>query len=145
MIGTGPSNIERALAAEVRALEERLAARDPEFRQLQVIRRTLEDLAATRTGGPEAGGEASSDGRYASTISEAAQLVIEEAGEPLAVGEIFARLPKYGRMPAGDRPQRLLSNYLSADTSRFRSVLWKGKRRWWITGAPVPGEEKSDL
>jgi hypothetical protein len=134
----GPSSIERALTAEAHALEGRLAARDAEFRQLQVIRRALAELAAARTGIAEVAGGAI---RYANSISEAAQFLIEEAGEPLAVAEIFAGLPKYGKMPAGDRPQRLLSNYLSADSERFESVQWKGKRRWWVKGVELPKEE----
>jgi hypothetical protein len=135
----GPSSIERTLFAEAHALEERLAARDPEFRQLQVIRRALAELAAARTGAAEITGEGL---RYAGSVSEAAQFLIEEAGEPLDVAEIFAGLPKYGKMPGGDRPRRLLSNYLSADTNRLQSVQWKGKRRWWVRGAELPKEEK---
>jgi hypothetical protein len=144
MTTTGQTNIERVLTAEARALEERLAARDPEFRQLQVVWRALAELAVAKTGGTGTETDPGAGVRYASSINEAAQFVVEEIGEPLAVGEIFARLPKYGRMPTGDRPQRLLSNYLSADTDRFRSVPWKGRRRWWIKDLPLPKEEQSE-
>lgn len=146
MNAIGQSNIERTLTAEAQALEERLTARDPEFRQLQVIRRALADLAAARTGGPEeADGGPRRGGRPASSINEAALFLIEEAGEPLAVGEIFVRLPIYGKIPAGRRPQWLLSNLLSADKKKFQSVQWKGRKRWWIKDSPLPKEEKTEL
>jgi len=134
------------LTAEARALEERLAARDPEFRQLQVIRRALADLAAAaRTSRSEEADGGPERGRHAGSINEAALFLIEEAGEPLAVAEIFVRLPRYGKIPAGRRPQWLLSNLLSADKKRFQSVQWKGRRRWWINDAPLPKEAKPQL
>jgi hypothetical protein len=135
------TSVEQKLAAEARALEQRLAARDPEFRRLQVIKHALAELAAVRNELPvTADGDTEEGVRQAASIYEAAQFLIEEAGEPLAVGDIFVRLPKYGRIPGGGRPRWLLSNLLSADKKRFESVLWKGRKRWWLKDRALPSE-----
>ena len=142
MMSDEQTNIEHTLCAEAQALEARLAARDPEFRQLQVIRRALAELAAARTGSqsePKFGAERTV--RQAASIYDAAQFLIEDAGEPLAVGDIFVRLPKYGKIPGGRRPRWLLSNLLSAEKKRFESVPWKGRKRWWLKDRALPQEE----
>jgi hypothetical protein len=136
----GRTSIEHTLTIEARALEERLAARDPDFRRLQAIRRFLAELAAAGTGSPGSALQYAAPTREAASINEAAEFLIEEAGEPLAVADIFARLDKYGRRPAGKRPQRLLSNLLSENKNRFQSVPWKGRKRWWLRNRPLPKE-----
>lgn len=138
------TNIEHTLTIEAKALEERLAARDPDFRRLQAIQRFLAELAAARTGFDGDVIQQAPLGREAASINEAAEFLIEDAGEPLAVADIFARLDKYGRRPAGKRPQRLLSNLLSENKNRFQSVPWKGRKRWWLRNRPLPKEGQKE-
>lgn len=148
LLTTIKTSLERKLEAEAAALEAKIAARDPEFRQLLILRKAVTEMARMRQivprgrqltllGRPDEKPEAK-PARQATSIGDAAFYALEDAGEPMSLADLLAALPRYGKEPGGVKPSWNLSNTLSADKKRFQSVDWKESKRWWLTGKPLP-------
>jgi hypothetical protein len=130
--------LEQALKNQALMLEVELEA-DPRWRQLQILKKTLAELEGLRKTGPINGAAISTKVRRARTVPEGAQFALEDAGIPLSTAEIFERLIKYGKIPGGKKPTWNLSNMISSKDA-FVSIDWKGMKRWWLAGKPVPKE-----
>lgn len=59
--------------------------------------------------------------------------------EPVIVANLVRALLAHGITVGGNNPNINLSSTLSRD-SRFRSVRYKDRASWWVTGTPFPGE-----
>ena len=132
------SPLEAALIEEAEQLERALAA-DTRHQRLNIIRHTLEQLAALRKAEAQANGAHRNGAhREASSVLHGAELALEDKGEPLSLAELMETLPAYGKTPGGDKPAWNLSSQLSGAKARFERVDWKGEKRWWIAGKEVP-------
>lgn len=129
--------LEAALIKEAEQLERALAE-DPRHQRLKIVRNALDQLGAL----PKAdkATESASEFRQAISVMQAARFALEDAKHPLSLAELMAALPRYGKVPGGNKPNWNLSNQLSGNKERFTSVDWKGEKRWWFTGKPVPPE-----
>lgn len=140
------ANPEKVLRDQIAGLEAELSV-DPRFMTLQILRKALTDIEALKssTATPVVPGEPAAPrttlltGKWASSIPQAAQFALEDAGHPLPVRRLLAELPKYGKTVGGNDPAIGLSNTLSSHGA-FESVTWRGQKAWWIKGKPLPSD-----
>jgi hypothetical protein len=59
--------------------------------------------------------------------------------EPVIIANLVRALGAHGINVGGSNPNINLSSVLSKD-GRFRSVRYKDRASWWVTGTPFPGE-----
>ena len=86
---------------------------------------------------PKPNGDASVQGL---SQSDAAHVLLNQVlNEPVPIARLVAALTAHGIRVGGANPNINLSSVLSKDT-RFRSVRYKDRSCWWISGRPFPGE-----
>lgn len=79
-------------------------------------------------------GSAAAEPAYLRAIKAAEELV-QAAGHPLELGDIYDGLVKRGVPLAGERPRSTLSAYLSHEKSTLESIR---KGWYWLKGQKVP-------
>ncbi len=81
-------------------------------------------------------------GKSTGKISQtgAAEAVLKKAGHPLPIGELLERVRSEGAHVGGKEPKTNLASALSKEKDRFRSVIYKETRGWWLTKEDFPGE-----
>jgi len=136
--------IESAMKHEADSLEKLLAQR-PEYLRLQILRKALRELEAVKPATASKNGVeqpalfATTATKTATSIGQATEFALNDAGIPLTTRELMTAIPRYGKAPQGKNPATNLSNNLSSD-ERFKSIEWQGNKAWWFSGRDVPRE-----
>ncbi|PWE18569.1 hypothetical protein DDZ18_02905 [Marinicauda salina] len=125
----------RAIKAEYEAK----LADNADFQALRAVEAAIEQMSdsSKRLAQPERRREAT--GESATSRAAIAKQVFEKVETPLTTQLMLQEFEKLGQPIAGKDPATNLASSLSR-SDKFRSVIYKGQRAWWLTDRPYPGE-----
>lgn len=132
----------RAVAA---AYEEKLAD-NPDFQAWKAINEAIAKIERAAQGTKVAQQPRKRERPKAaepSRLDLVAELILS-AGAPLSTNDLIRGLEARGFLIEGKDPAVNLASSLSR-SDRFKSILYKGGKGWWLTDRAVPSTESKDL